>query len=323
MNGMESSKETILSICIPTWNRSHFLKKSLSSLKKQISEQNKKLLEIYVSDNCSDDDTKDVVESFISNGLPIKYFRQKENVGASRNFIHCMNECSGRYVLLLGDDDILKDGALEKIINVLVDNDYGLVYIYDNKATGKSKEFENSEEFLMYLSYWITFMSGNIFLREVVSKIDSTKYTGTHLLQMPYYILSALSRKKNLAFGEKIIEGSLDKKNNGGFNFYEVFVRNYLNIYKEFVTNKIMTIGTYKWLKRDIYFHYIIPYNFKFFFLKQNVKKEDGLQNQRSGYKIDGANIILKDYYGKEYYYYFSFIGYIRSAIGYFYHLFF
>ncbi len=320
MNGMDTTNSVpLLSICIPTWNRRQFLDLSLRSLKEQLKDIDQSKLELFVSDNCSDDGTDRLVRDYINQGLPINYFRQSENVGASKNFINCMRNCTGKYILLLGDDDILKPRALKRLIDSLEGKDYGLVFIYD-QFNSSTKEFNNSEKFLKYVSFWITFMSGNVFRKEIVHQIQFDKYIGTHLIQVPFYITSALSSSCNLVLGENIIEGSLDKSNNGGFNFYEVFVRNYLNIYKEFVDKKMVSKSTFNWLQRDVYWKYIIPYSFKFLFLKKNIKKEDGILGHRKGYKIEGYKAIMREYYGSKIYARFAIMGYLKSFAGYIYH---
>jgi glycosyltransferase involved in cell wall biosynthesis len=121
----------LLSICIPTYNRSHFLKESLTCILAS-AEHYKDQVEIVVSDNASTDDTKEVVEGFIEAGHVINYIRQKENIGPHRNFRAVVELSHGRYVWLFGDDDRMavetvgevlrkiKDGADMVICNISV-----------------------------------------------------------------------------------------------------------------------------------------------------------------------------------------------------------
>lgn len=68
-----NKKMPLLSICIPTWNRAKFLEQSLGRFTEQIKDINPEELELYVSDNCSDDNTSDVAKHYIDAGLPIAY----------------------------------------------------------------------------------------------------------------------------------------------------------------------------------------------------------------------------------------------------------
>ena len=61
-------KQPLLSICIPTWNRSKILSMSLDCFRKQLSSIDLSEIELFVSDNCSDDDTS------AHECKPIRYF---------------------------------------------------------------------------------------------------------------------------------------------------------------------------------------------------------------------------------------------------------
>ena len=55
----------LLSICIPTYNRAEILDKSLESITKQDIFQKTDEVEIIVSDNCSQDNTHNIVHKYI------------------------------------------------------------------------------------------------------------------------------------------------------------------------------------------------------------------------------------------------------------------
>ena len=90
-----TDKQPLLSICIPTWNRAKYLRISLESFLKQLRGIDRQEVELFVSDNCSDDETPTVVKEYVQKGLPITYNRNEENLGASGNFVKCMQWASG------------------------------------------------------------------------------------------------------------------------------------------------------------------------------------------------------------------------------------
>ena len=252
-------KQPLLSICIPTWNRAKYLDISLKSFVEQIREIDLSEFELYISDNCSDDNTPDIVKQYIALGLPITYNRNEENLGAAGNFVKCMHWASGKYILLLGDDDILESGSVKYILNQLRGNDYGLVHILHYKKIKEERVvYDNLEDFYKRISYWSTFMSGSIFRKDVVKMIDSSKYIKTHLLQMPYYLKSATLSNCNLLLNKTLIKVGLDSSSNGGYNFYEVFIRNYLNIWQELVADNKIKQSCFEYLKKDIYVNFIV-----------------------------------------------------------------
>ena len=92
----------LVTIAIPTYNRAAF---SLSHALRCALAQTYSNLEILVSDNCSTDDTEDVVRGF--DDVRIRYVRQAQNIGANNNFNYCINEARGVYFLLFHDDDMI------------------------------------------------------------------------------------------------------------------------------------------------------------------------------------------------------------------------
>lgn len=108
----------ILSICIPTFNRA----KSLVHLLSQIQSFDfdlKGSLEICVSNNCSTDNTDDVIRSFKETTPGVKYIVQSQNIGGSFNVGEVVKLATAKYILLCGDDDLLNVGDLVNLIKRL------------------------------------------------------------------------------------------------------------------------------------------------------------------------------------------------------------
>ena len=99
--------ETILSICIPTYKRANILEGALKAIDKAIQLIDKEKIELVVSDNCSPDNTFQVVQEYIDKGLPIKYIRNTENIGADDNILQCFRLAKSKYVWVIGDDDYI------------------------------------------------------------------------------------------------------------------------------------------------------------------------------------------------------------------------
>lgn len=118
--------ELKLTLAIPTYNRARYLDVLLTS----IAEQSLPLrdnIEIVVSDNASSDDTPEVVERH-GRGIPIKYIRQAENIGADLNFARLFLEARGHYVWIIGDDDLLLSNALRAVIDTIDSVSPGIIF---------------------------------------------------------------------------------------------------------------------------------------------------------------------------------------------------
>lgn len=115
----------LLSILIPTYNRSIFLKKNLEALKRYIySEQIESEIEVVVSNNFSPDNTDKVIKEFIdfSQGLYVNYIHQTENVGLEKNALAVLKNAKGEYVMYLGDDDYIDYKYLSGVFEYLKKN---------------------------------------------------------------------------------------------------------------------------------------------------------------------------------------------------------
>jgi len=101
------------SIVVPTRERANTLWYTLKSVLSQDYDN----CEIIVSDNCSGDETHNVVKSFTDRRL--KYLRTEKRLSMSRNWEFALNHCSGEFVTFLGDDDALMPDALAKADKLL------------------------------------------------------------------------------------------------------------------------------------------------------------------------------------------------------------
>ena len=102
---MTSPASPLVSICVPTFNRSRYLTSLLESLAVQL-EAFPYTYELVIADNASPDDTGAVVARFAEQ-LPIRYIRHDENIGCFANVQFVMMQAAGRYVIYLSDDDCL------------------------------------------------------------------------------------------------------------------------------------------------------------------------------------------------------------------------
>ncbi len=120
---MEESKEQLVSIGLPTFNRAAQLKRALDSLLAQTY----KNFELIISDNASTDATRQICEEYAAKDKRIRYFRQKENIGMIKNFDFVFNLAAGKYFLSAYDDDWYDPNFIIVLKRALDKNpDYGV-----------------------------------------------------------------------------------------------------------------------------------------------------------------------------------------------------
>jgi len=109
----------ILSILIPTYNRSVFLIKNLELLLGFMNQSAfKEQIEVIVSNNCAPDDTDSVVKKYIEENPSFKlhYFKQANNIGLEKNALFVLEQSKAAYVMYLGDDDFISFEYLEGVL---------------------------------------------------------------------------------------------------------------------------------------------------------------------------------------------------------------
>lgn len=283
-------KQKVLSLCFPTYNRGWCMQEQIFRLR-QCPQNVLDSIEILISDNCSSDNTQQIVEDAINDGFECRYIRNHENLGMDGNFVSCFKKATGKYIWLLGDDDIIRIEQLAHLVKVLSrSTEFGLIHImcHGNKiGTNTIIEVSDKSEMIKSVSYYVTFISANIVNGKYVKDIDFDRYMGTFFTLMPLYITAIMNSSFNCLIFDEIFEPPKDYSRNGGYNFFEVFVHNYLTIWSEFLYDRQLL----KWLKKDIF-----PFINKF--VRQLlIRKEKGNYITSNGW-----NILLR-YYGFEWYF--------------------
>lgn len=117
-----------LSVCISTYNRAGWLQVNLRHLLHEVAAVSDKV-EVLVVDNASTDNTAEIVESFLDDKPYFRFVRNDANVGMLGNLTVTAHEARGEYIWILGDDDLIKPGALQKILGVIETHpDISLIY---------------------------------------------------------------------------------------------------------------------------------------------------------------------------------------------------
>ena len=100
------SPRPLWSVMIPTFNCNPFLPTTLESVLAQ--DPGPAIMQIEVVDDHSADDPADIVVSLGRDR--VHYFRQRSNVGITKNFADCLNRSRGRLVHMLHGDDCVRPG---------------------------------------------------------------------------------------------------------------------------------------------------------------------------------------------------------------------
>ncbi len=119
MSGPQDSP--LISLCIPTHSgRAGTLSELLEGIIAQARELPPGMVEVCVSDNASADHTAEVVADITSRAsCPIRYRRLERDLGLTANLLSAVELATGEYCWLMGSDDILEEGALGRLLELI------------------------------------------------------------------------------------------------------------------------------------------------------------------------------------------------------------
>lgn len=122
----------LLSICIPTYNRSEKVRELLKYLEYEIEkvEDLKFQFEIIVGDNSSDKLTQDIcINTKLYKQNTLKYIKNESNIGLIGNVLNLASKSNGEYVWIMGDDDIYYDNILFLIKEAILEDNYSYIFL--------------------------------------------------------------------------------------------------------------------------------------------------------------------------------------------------
>jgi glycosyltransferase involved in cell wall biosynthesis len=113
---------------IPTYNQAEFLIRAINSAR----EQSYGNIEIMVADDCSTDQTKEIVENYITQAddSRISYYRNTANLGILRNYHDTLLRTTGDLVVNLDGDDFFVNRNFFKDAVSLFERDKDIILVF-------------------------------------------------------------------------------------------------------------------------------------------------------------------------------------------------
>ena len=150
-------KEIQVSVIMPVYNVEKYLDEALQSITKQTLSN----IEIIIVEDCSNDNTRMIVEEYSGMDERIIPIYNKKNEGLINSLNKAILIAKGKYIARMDGDDISDINRFAEQVRYLENNDIDLVgsqcyYFYSEKTDGKEMKYPTSDdgcrEFLKYSS---------------------------------------------------------------------------------------------------------------------------------------------------------------------------
>lgn len=192
-----------LSICIATYNRADFITETLESIIPQLSDD----IELLVVDGASTDNTEIILNGYAFKEPRLRYVRLEKKGGVDQDYCKAVEMARGEYCWLFTDDDLLKPGAVDAVLDK-IGKDVSLIVVNAEVLTSDLTEiieariiksdndavYENVrfEELFTDTVRYMTFIGGVVIKRTLWLQRETERYFGSEFVHLGVIFQSPL-----------------------------------------------------------------------------------------------------------------------------------
>lgn len=183
-----------VSIIMPSFNSEKYVLDAIIS----VQNQTYKNWEMIIVDDCSNDNTINIISEVIANDNRIRLYRQERNLGAGAARTRALGLINGRFIAYLDADDIWYPDKLSKQISFMLKNNIGFsctsYEVIDNDGNKLNKQI-----YMLPKVDYIGFLTNNL-LQTVGIMVDSK------IVNKKYLIMPNLRRRQDAATWLQILK---------------------------------------------------------------------------------------------------------------------
>lgn len=189
----------MVSVIMPAYNAERTITEAIESVLNQTYSE----FELIVINDCSTDETKEIVEKYVASDSRIKLINNSINTGVSTSRNTGIMNAKGEYIAFLDSDDMWRKDKLEKQLDVMVSNKAILSYTASSFIDSSGKQYNYIMEAEEKTSLGTLLKKNLISCSSAMIKSDVMK-----TIKMPndkmhedYYVWITVLRKYRFAFG--------------------------------------------------------------------------------------------------------------------------
>ena len=239
----------LISICIPTYNRAKYLKKSIDSIIGQPEFQNGEV-EIVISDNASTDGTEELGQKYVAEYENIIYFRNPQNI-VDENFPLALRRGHGIYRKLCNDTFVYREDSMRNLCDFIkshIEDKKTMFFLNKNRKSVKMEiiECHNFDEFAETACTWTTWNGGFGLWEDECNKITSDlSGCDLHLWQCEQIYKIVAEKKEAVINNQKLYNGQAVKNKDSTYGLYRVLYVYFVGILKKYLTAGLLEKETF------------------------------------------------------------------------------
>jgi glycosyltransferase involved in cell wall biosynthesis len=256
---------TLISICIPVYNRARYLPEAIESLAPQLNKD----VELLVYDTGSTDGTRELMEAFERRFSEIRFFSLETKRGFDETALLLLEQCRGEYVWFFGSDDVLREGAIDAVrsrilqlqpsfiyLNHEIVDDAGRLLIRSHVGRSKDREFRTGEQCVAWLGLYLGYISACVFRRSPGWSLSEAKeFNGSLWMGLYLNLLSLAQGGPAHYIGQPMLRA---RRNPGNiYNYGEVFCRRASRVFWNAREHGIGWFTIYRAMNRTVRMFYL------------------------------------------------------------------
>jgi len=141
--------DNIVSIITPAYNAATYIAETIESVLAQTYTN----WEMLIVNDCSKDNTAEIVQSYAVKDKRIKLINLKQNSGAAAARNTAIQNAKGRYIAFLDSDDLWKKEKLQKQIEFMQQKGYAFTFTNYEHFKGTKENIQNQVQIPKSLNY--------------------------------------------------------------------------------------------------------------------------------------------------------------------------
>lgn len=281
-----------LAICISARNNVLSVKQQLQKLA-LLEQPVLQRIKIILVDNDSTDGTSNAAKLF-EGRVPFDYVSNTDNLSQDNSFTFALNQTIPircKYIWLLDARNILRIEHIPSLLDLLDQNEAGLIHLASTRARKDSVAYVDVDDFIQTIGMGIIDVSRNIIRTDMIRGYQPREFgAGTGVPAVPLLLHVALAGKQNFVYNPTLFE-------TGDINLVEeavdpirTYVKNLISIY-DYYEDTPHGISPYTTMKmKNRVSDFMFPYIFRLFVLRRKVKGADakvsrGIVKQNLGWR--------------------------------------